>query len=116
MDEFTRKFNAAEDKEQQVHYILTSVYESLKEKGSEFDLSVDAGIMSLGTTAGHKYFGAGDGFAVGDRLHAVVIDDGDFPEAAHPLTVQERFERAIYMTHRHNIVSVWSDGREVVRR
>ena len=33
MDEFTRKFNAAEDKEQQVHYILTSVYESLKEKG-----------------------------------------------------------------------------------
>ena len=70
----------------------------------------------LGTTAGHKYFGAGDGFAVGDRLHAVVIDDGDFPEAAHPLSVQERFERAIYMTHRHNIVSVWSDGREVVRR
>ena len=70
----------------------------------------------LGTTAGHKYFGAGDGFAVGDRLHAVVIDDGDFPETAHPLSVQERFERAIYMTHRHNIVSVWSDGREVVRR
>ena len=40
MDEFTRKFNAAEDKEQQVHYILTSVYEGefltvslLKEKG-----------------------------------------------------------------------------------
>ena len=53
---------------------------------------------------------------MGDKLHAVVIDDGDFPEAAHPLTVQERFERAIYMTHRHNIVSVWSDGREVVRR
>ena len=70
----------------------------------------------LGTTAGHKYFGAGDGFAVGDRLHAVVIDDGDFPEAGRPLSVRERFERAIYMTHRHNIVSVWSDGREVVRR
>ena len=33
MDEFTRKFNAAEDKEQQVHYVLTTVYESLKEKG-----------------------------------------------------------------------------------
>ena len=52
---------------------------------------------------------------MGDKLHAVVIDDGDFPEAAHPLNVEERFERAIYMTHRHNIVSVWSDGREVVR-
>lgn len=70
----------------------------------------------LGTTAGHRYFGAGDGFAVGDKLHAVVIDDGDFPEASHSLSVRERFERAIYMTHRHNIVSVWSDGREVVRR
>ena len=32
----------------------------------------------LGTTSGHKYFGAGEGFAVGDKLHAVVIDDGDF--------------------------------------
>ena len=69
----------------------------------------------LGTTAGHRYFGAGEGFAVGDKLHAVVIDDGDFPEAAHALSVRERFERAIYMTHRHNIVSVWSEGREVKR-
>ena len=47
---------------------------------------------------------------MGDKLHAVVIDDGDFPEASHTLSVRERFERAIYMTHRHNIVSVWSDG------
>ena len=33
MDDYTRKFNAAEDKDQRVHYILTTVYESLKEKG-----------------------------------------------------------------------------------
>ena len=33
MDDYTRKFNAAEDKDQQVHYILTTVYESRKEKG-----------------------------------------------------------------------------------
>ena len=33
MDDYTRKFNAAEDKDQQVHYILTTVYEALKEKG-----------------------------------------------------------------------------------
>ena len=70
----------------------------------------------LGTTSGHRYFGAGDGFAVGDLLHAIVVDDSDFPEASHPLSVEERFERIIYMTHRHNIVSVWSDGREVVSR
>ena len=28
--------------------------------------------------------------------------------------VRERFERAIYMMHRHNIVSVWSEGKNVV--
>ena len=33
MDEFTRKFNTAEDKDMQVHHVLTSVYEALKEKG-----------------------------------------------------------------------------------
>ena len=33
MDEFTRTFTTAEDKEQQIHHILTAVYEALKEKG-----------------------------------------------------------------------------------
>ena len=33
MDEFTRKFNAAEDKDEQIHQILLSVYEAPKEKG-----------------------------------------------------------------------------------
>ena len=44
-----------------------------------------------------------------NRLHAIVVDDSDFTEASHPLTVRERFERAIYMLHRHNITAVWSD-------
>ena len=68
----------------------------------------------LGTTAGHRYFGAGEGFAPGDKLHAIVLDDSDFPESGKELTVRERFERAIYMTHRHNITAVWSEGRCVV--
>ena len=68
----------------------------------------------LGTTSGHRYFGAGDGFAAGDRLHAIVVDDSDFTEAARPLSVPERFERIIYMTHRHNIKAVYSDSRKVV--
>ena len=33
MNDFTRKFNAAEDKDEQIHHILASVYEALKEKG-----------------------------------------------------------------------------------
>lgn len=70
----------------------------------------------LGTSAGHTYFGAGRGFAKGDALHAVVLDDSSFPESAHPLTVRERFERALYLMNRHNLVAVWSAGRCVVQR
>lgn len=33
MDDLTRKFDASRDKDDQIHYILTSVYEALKEKG-----------------------------------------------------------------------------------
>ena len=33
MEEFTRRFNTAEDKDEQIHHILLSVYEALKEKG-----------------------------------------------------------------------------------
>ena len=78
-------------------------------------LTVEEGYY-LGTTAGHRYFGAGGGFAVGDKLHAIVVDDGDLPEPTRPLSVQERFERALYMMHRHNITAVYSDGRLVVSR
>ena len=68
----------------------------------------------LGTTAGHKYFGAGDGFSVGDALHAVVVDDSDFPVPVRPLTLNERFERALYMMEQRSIAAVWSEGRCVV--
>ena len=44
---------------------------------------------------------------------AIVVDDGDFPESVRPLTVRERFERSLYMLHRHNITAVWSHGRQV---
>ena len=33
MDDFTKKFNAAEEKDEQIRHILTSVYGALKEKG-----------------------------------------------------------------------------------
>ena len=33
MHEYTRKFNTAEEKDEQIHHILTSAYEALREKG-----------------------------------------------------------------------------------
>ena len=33
MDEFTRKYNAAEEKDEQIRHVMTAVYEALQEKG-----------------------------------------------------------------------------------
>jgi len=68
----------------------------------------------LGTTAGHKYFGGGAGFAVGDTLHAIVVDDSAFPEPARALTLPERLERAVYLMDHNCIRAVYSEGRKVV--
>ena len=67
----------------------------------------------LGTTSGHSYFGVGAGFAVGDKLHAIVVDDSGFAEATRPLTLAERLERALYNMTSASIRAVWSEGRKV---
>ena len=33
MDDFTRKFNVAEDRDEQVRHVLSNVYDALREKG-----------------------------------------------------------------------------------
>ena len=93
--------------------IRASKFRHMQTDGKDAFLTVEEGYY-LGSSAGHEYFGGHGGFVNGDKLHAIVVDDADFTEPAHPLSVRERFERAIYMLHRHNIVSVWSEGRNVV--
>ena len=74
-------------------------------------LSVAEGYY-LGTTAAARYFGAGDGFATGDALHAVVINDKNYVDTER-LSVRERFERAIYRARTEDIIAVYSEGRKV---
>lgn len=81
--------------------------------GEDEFLTVDEAYY-LGSTAGHRYFGADGGFAVGRPLHAVVVDDGVFTEPVRELTLRERFERSIYLMDKSAIRAVWSDGRKVV--
>lgn len=64
----------------------------------------------LATTAGARYFGFGDGFSVGDPLHALVLDDSRLPEPARVLTVAERYERLIYLADERSIVARYADG------
>jgi hypothetical protein len=68
----------------------------------------------LDTTAGHRYIGGGEGLAVGQPLHAIVVGQtGTSRSPSATQTVRERFERSLYMLHRHNITAVWSHGRQV---
>ena len=64
----------------------------------------------LGSTAGHTYFGGGAGFQPGHKLHAIVIDDSSLPEPTRELTLDERFERAIYLMDKRHIRAVYSEG------
>lgn len=63
--------------------IRASKVKRMETDWSEDFLTVPEGYY-LGTTAGHRYFGGGEGFAVGKLLHAIVVDDGDFPEPVRP--------------------------------
>ncbi len=74
-------------------------------------LSVAEGYY-LGTTAGASYFGAKPGFRKGDRLHAVVIDDREYPDT-DMLTLRERFDRAVYIAEPKDIVAVYGEGKRL---
>ncbi|MDY3281649.1 amidohydrolase family protein [Dysosmobacter sp.] len=67
----------------------------------------------LATTAGERFFGAKGGFAPGDPLHAVVLDDSRLL-TPYPLTVRDRFERCVYQRQDGWLRAVWSEGRQVL--
>lgn len=67
----------------------------------------------LGSAAGHAVLGGG-GLEAGRPLHAMVVDESRFPEPARPLSLEERFERAVYLMGRGDIRAVYSEGRKVV--
>ena len=78
--------------------------------GWETDFLTVAEGWYLGTSAGAAFFGEQPGFAPGNSLHAIVLDDGDLPQP-HPLTPQERLERCVYRRQKNALRAVWSSGR-----
>lgn len=66
----------------------------------------------LGTSAGAAFFGERPGFAPGNALHAVVLDDSALPQP-HAMTAAERLERCVYRRQRDAVRAVWSEGRKV---
>lgn len=68
----------------------------------------------LASGAGHAALGGRAGFQVGDELHAVVIGERRFPEPVRELSLQERFERALYLLEAEDVRAVYSAGRKVL--
>ena len=91
--------------------IRTSKIKRIESGWTQGFLSVTDGFY-LGTAAGATYFGAKPGFAAGEPLHAVVISDREMPDSDR-LTLQERFERIVYLAKPENIVAVYGDGKRL---
>lgn len=80
--------------------------------GWKTDFLTVAEAWYLGTSAGAAFFGDEPGFAPGNPLHALVLDDGKLLQP-HPMTVEERFERCVYLRQPDAVRAVWSAGKRV---
>ena len=67
----------------------------------------------LATSAANKFFDELPGFAKGNKLHCLVLDDSKLV-SVRKLSITERFERSMYNRQDNAIVSVYSDGRKVL--
>lgn len=80
--------------------VIAKTIEASKFKRMEENYLVDA--LSLGeayylaTSSAGLYFGEKPGFAKGNRFNALVIDESSFSPSIRPLSLFERFEKAIY--------------------
>ena len=79
-------------------------------EGTDF-LTVAEG-WYLAVSAGAAFFGEKPGFAPGNSLHALVLEDGGLPQP-HPMTPEERLERCVYRRQEGALRAVWSQGRKV---
>ncbi len=63
----------------------------------------------MATSAGQSFMGYKTGFAAGERLHAVVLDDTGLPKLPN-ITLRERLIRAVYRLDDRHIRAVYSEG------
>ena len=67
----------------------------------------------LATSAANKFFDEEPGFAKGNKLHCLVLDDSNLISGKE-LSGKERFERAIYIREDNAIKAVYSEGRKLL--
>lgn len=67
----------------------------------------------LGTSAANSFFDEKPGFAKGNELHCLVLDDSKLI-SVKPLSIKERLERSMYLRQEDAIKAVYSCGRKVL--
>ena len=67
----------------------------------------------LATSSAQTFFGEQPGFAKGNSLHALVIQDDKLPEVK-ALTVEERFLRAMYRRQESGIQAVYANNQRIL--
>ena len=69
----------------------------------------------LATSAANSFFNEKPGFAKGNELHCLVLDDSELV-SVRPLSIKERFERSMYLRQDNAIKAVYSDGVIIYKR
>lgn len=69
----------------------------------------------LATSAANSFFDELPGFAKGNKLHCLVLDDSNLV-SVKKLTIKERFERSMYLREENAIKAVYSDGVIIYKR
>ena len=75
---------------------------------ARFATEADA-LRFLSLRALPRFMGCGTGFAAGERLHAIVLDDTGLPKLPN-ITMRERLLRAVYRLDDRHIRAVYSEG------
>lgn len=90
---------------------VSKMHSTIRNTKDDF-LSVNEAFY-LATSAPQLYFDAGVGFKEGKKLHAIVVDDSKFNFNLDITSLQDRFEKSIYMMDKDSIIAVYSEGIRV---
>ena len=85
----------------------------MDDRKTEFLSVIEA--FFLGTSAAAPFFGEKPGFAPGNALHAIVVEDRTLP-VVRPLSIRERLERCIYRREHGCVLAVYSEGKKIYKK
>ena len=60
----------------------------------------------------NSFFGELPGFAKGNKLHCLVLDDSELV-SVRELSIKERFERSMYLREENAIKAVYANGKKI---